>query len=164
MIKIITITLFSLFLFSCGFTPVYQTNNNAPVVSELNTVDIAIIPDEEGVMVRNYLMDRIYKNGYPSDPQYKLITAPINEQIIEIAIDQDDNASRAQLRQFTSFTLIRLSDNKPVLQRQIRATAGYNILDGQFATFVTKENAREQALRTIADKIVIQLELYFARQ
>lgn len=147
---------------ACGFTPVYQTNSQG-TAANLSNIDIAMIPNEEGVIMRNYLIDRMYKNGYPLNAEYKLVTAPIKEQIIEIAIDQDDNASRAQLRQATSFQLVRVSDNQVVLSRAVRATTGYNILEGQFTTFVTRSDAREQALRLLADKVIIQLELYFAR-
>ena len=151
---------------ACGFTPIYQDNSvesAAPVKSALNTVDIAIIPDYEGQTVRNHLIDRMYKNGYPSNPQYRLVTSRVNEQTIEIGIDRDDNASRAQLRQEASFRLIRLSDNAIVLERDVRATTGYNILGSQFATYITEEDARKQALRTLSDKIIIQLELFFNR-
>jgi hypothetical protein len=155
------ITLF--ILTACGFSPIYQMHGTQ-VIEDLSNIDIAIIPNEEGVIVRNYLIDQLYKNGYPKNAEYRLITNPVQEQIIEIAIDQDDNASRAQLRQNTSFKLVQISNNQPVLERTVRATTGYNILDSQFTTFVTRSDAREQALRVLADKIIIQLELHFSRE
>ena len=152
---------------ACGFTPVYQTGRtttSSPTAeSALNTIDVAVIPNYEGQTVRNHLIDRLYKNGYPSNPEYRLVTSQINEKTIEIGIDRDDNASRAQLRQNAQFKLIRLSDNIVVLNRAVTATTGYNILEGSFTTFVTEQDARNQALRTLSDKIMIQLELYFNR-
>ncbi len=154
------ITLFALlFITACGFTPVYGTKT---VSTDLSNVEIAVIPNKEGVIVRNHLIDTLYKNGYPSSPDYKLIVSPIEEKIVEIAIDQDDEASRAQLRQQTTFRLVD-TDNKTVLQRTVRATSGYNILAGQFTTFVTEEDARKQALEVISNNIITQLELYFNR-
>lgn len=152
---------------ACGFAPVYQngrTTTSSPTAeSALNTIDVAVIPNYEGQTVRNHLIDRLYKNGYPSSPEYRLVTSQINEKTIEIGIDRDDNASRAQLRQNAQFKLIRLSDNIVVLNRAVTATTGYNILEGSFTTFVTEQDARNQALRTLSDKIMIQLELYFNR-
>jgi LPS-assembly lipoprotein len=156
-----------LFLTACGFEPVYK---NASLVGEpsqtsrsLNRVDIATIPNREGQALRNALIDRIYLGGYPSNPEYRLLISPITETIVEIGVDKDDNASRAQLRQETIMHLVRIDNAQTVLTRPIRATAGYNILLGQFTTFVTENDAREQAIRTLADNIVTQLELYFTR-
>lgn len=158
-----------MFLSACGFEPMYKDEgsvwggNMSGVSSNLNTIDIAVIPNYEGQVVRNHLIDRFYKGGYPVNPLYRLETAPVQESILEIGVDKDDNASRAQLRQSTTFRLVRLSDNEVVLQRTVRATTGYNILEGQFTTYVTESDARKQALRTLADSITTQVELYFSR-
>lgn len=148
-----------LFLTACGFTPVYGTKT---VSNDLSNIDIAIIPDEEGQIVRNHLIDAMYNDGYPSNPQLRLVVSPVQESIVEIGIDRDDEASRAQLRQETTMRLIDL-DDKVVLQRKVRATSGYNILAGQFTTFVTEEDARKQALKALSNNIITQLELYFNR-
>lgn len=154
------LTLFALlFLTACGFTPVYGTKT---VSNDLSNIDIAIIPDEEGQIVRNHLIDAMYNNGYPSNPQLRLVVSPVQESIIEIGIDRDDEASRAQLRQETTMRLVNPDDNV-LLQRKIRATSGYNILAGQFTTFVTEEDARKQALKALSNNIITQLELYFNR-
>ena len=154
------------FLTACGFEPVYK-NASVGTPSQtsrfLNTVEIAIIPNREGQILRNALIDRIYSGGYPHNPEYRLLISPIAEKIVEIGIDKDDNASRAQLRQETIMNLVRIDNGQTILTRPVRATTGYNILLGQFTTFVTENDAREQAIRTLADNIVTQLELYFVR-
>lgn len=127
------------------------------------SVSIAVIPNKEGVSVRNHLIDRINKGGYSINPEYNLIVSPIQENIVEIGIDKDDEASRAQLRESANMRLVRLSDDKTVLTRTIRTVSSYNILSGQFTTYVTEEDARQQALRALADNIVTELELYFRR-
>ena len=154
------ITLFALlFLTACGFTPVYGTKT---VSNDLSNIDIAIIPDEEGQIVRNHLIDAMYSDGHPSNPQLRLVVSPVQESIVEIGIDRDDEASRAQLRQEATMHLVN-PDDKVVLQRTVRATSGYNILAGQFTTFVTEEDARKQALKALSNNIITQLELYFNR-
>lgn len=155
-------------LASCGFEPVYKDTAfggeaGTSTQNFMQSIDIGVIPDREGQSLRNKLIDRLYSNGYPSAPVYRLVTAPVRESIVEIGIDKNDNASRAQLRLSTTIQLIRLSDSAVVLTRHVRATTGYNILQGQFTTFVTENDAREQGLRSLADKIVTQLELYRGR-
>lgn len=154
------ILLFVFIISACGFSPVYGTKS---ISSEMNAIEIGIIPNREGQIIRNHLIDRLYSGGYPANAQYTLSVSAVTETIVEIGIDKDDEASRAQLRQSATFTLLDKSTKKPVLRRTARATSGYNILAGQFTTFVTEADARNQALKAIADDIVIQLELYFNR-
>ena len=149
-----------LILGACGFSPVYS---NKSVETNLSHIEISIIPNREGQIVRNHLIDRLYGDGYPVNAEYRLDVSGITENIVEIGIDKDDEASRAQLRQSATFTLTDLQTQKPVLKRTVRATSGYNILAGQFTTFVTEADARTQALNAIANEIITQLELYFNR-
>lgn len=148
-------------LSACGFTPVYAPSSSQPKISDvLSSIAIDVIPDESGQIVRNHLIDRMpYNNGYPVSPTYRLSVAPIQESIIEIGIDRDDEASRAQLRQSTTFTLIRIDDDKTILNHTVRAVSSYNILSGQFTTFITEQDARAQALRALSDNIITTLEV-----
>lgn len=159
--------LFVLFIAACGFQPVYgdygQDDAFSSVGSELNSISVDIIPDREGQMLRNALIDRLYKNGYPANPQFSLSVSPVEESIVEIGVDKDDNASRAQLRLSTTFRLISTNNNKVVLTRTVRATTGYNILAGQFTTYVTEDDARKQGIQNLGANIMTQLELYFSR-
>ena len=149
---------------ACGFTPVYSpTMQSGKVEAGISSIAIDTIPDREGQMVRNHLIDRLQLNGTPANPEYRLMVSPIQEDLIEIGIDKNDEASRAQLRESATFDLIRLSDNKTVYTRTVRSVAGYNILGGQFTTFINEQDTREQALRALADNIVTDLEIYFSR-
>lgn len=151
--------IFTIFIISaCGFTPVYGDKS---LPSSIGAIEVKVIPDRGGQIVRNHLIDRLYQDGYPTNPDYFLAVSAIKENIVEIGIDIDDEASRAQLRQQANMTLTDAKTNKVVLTRTVRATSGYNILLGQFTTFVTEDDARNQALKTIAEDIVTQLELYF---
>jgi len=155
----LTITvMMMIFLSACGFTPVYRTK---PPLQTLSSIEIAIIANREGQIVRNHLIDRLYRNGYPSNPRYRLVVSSIAENIVEIGIDKDDEASRAQLRLSAELQLYDTAEDKRILIRNVRATTGYNILAGQFTTFVTEEDARKQGLRAISDNIITQLELHF---
>ena len=148
---------------ACGFTPVHSPSGKNDVDVALSGIDIAIIPNREGQYVRNELIDRINYNGYATNPTHRLIVSPIKERSVEIGLDKDDEASRAQLRESTTMRLIDIQTNKVVLQRSVNSVTSYNILAGQFTTYVNEEDAREQALSALANNIVTELELYFRR-
>lgn len=147
-----------LLLSACGFTPVYGTHSTG---KNLSSIDVAIIPDRNGQTVRNHLLDRLYRDREPIEKKYILTVSPIEESNVNVIFNKNDDASRAQLRLSASFTLTDNEDGSIVLQRVARATTGYNILAGQFTTFITQQDAREQALRAISNNIITQIEVYF---
>ena len=162
--KLIALTVV-LILSACGFTPVYAPSmQSGPVQTNMSSIAIDVIPNREGQVVRNHLIDQLHKDGYPTSAKYRLIISPIVENIVEIGIDKDDEASRAQLRERANMQFIRLSDNKIILDKTVRSVSSYNILAGQFTTFVTEQDAREQALRSLAADIVAHLEVYFSNE
>lgn len=151
--------LFLLFTLSaCGFTPVHM-DQGAGQYTTLPRIEIAVIPNRSGQTVRNHLMDSLYHAGYPTDPDLILHVSPIRENIVEIGIDRDDEASRAQLR-LEADMILKDRDGQVKLRRTVRAVGGYNILAGQFTTFVTREDARRNALKALADNIRTQIEIY----
>lgn len=153
-------------LSACGFQPLYGVNKYEPVGVEawLGVTEIGNIPDREGQALRNLLIDRFYREGRPADPIYNLTIRPINEQLIDLGITKSANATRGQLRLSTSMYLRDIQSGTLLVTRKLSATTSYNILGSEFATRVTEENARQNALLEIARQAEHQLNLYFKRQ
>src|SRR5688572_4870565 len=97
-IKMVGLAGILLFLGACGFTPMYASGGNGDAVAGLNRVEIAVIPDEEGIALRNALIDRFYADGYPTSPTHKLIIAPINELERDLDITVESEATRKQIK------------------------------------------------------------------
>lgn len=157
--KQIHILLLLLIISACGFTPVHGTRH---INDKLSQIEIMIASGHNRQIVRNHLIDKLYSNGQPSSPLYKLQISPIIEKTVTIGIDDDDEISRTQLRLSTQITLTD-KDNKNILHRIVRATTAYNILAGQFTTYITEKNARENALKTLSKNIKTQLELHLSQ-
>lgn len=159
---------FWLLVSGCGWQPLYGENEAASgaagVSKKLAQVDIANIPDREGQYLRNRLIDRFYRESRPADPSYALTVTPVNEQLIDLDITKAANATRAQMRLATTMVLKDLDTGEILLSRTLRAITSYNILGSEFATRVSENNARENALNDLARQIELQLSLYFKRQ
>lgn len=157
-----------LLLAACaGFHPVYGVNKYTPVGAEevLSQVDIGNIPDREGQYLRNQLIDRFYRSGgRPVNPRYTLSVSPVTESILNLDITKTSDSTRAQLRLNTAFTLLDTVRGEEIMQRNLGSIVSYNILSGKFATRVSEDNARLNALNDLADQIENQLSLYFKRQ
>jgi len=152
-------------LSACGFTPLYGKAANDPAIAaELNRVHIDNIPDREGQYLRNALIDRFYSDGRPDNSIYRLNIAPVLESLTDLDITKSSDATRAQLRLTSRMVLFERATGKVLLERNLNSITSYNILQSQFTTRVSEDNARLNALDDLARQIEQQLALYFRRE
>lgn len=157
-----------LLLSACGFEPMYggSTQNAYGDVSnenELSQIYISNIPDESGQYLRNALIDRFYRHGRPTHPDFTLYVAPLQERETNLDLTVESETTRAQLRIQTEIRLMESGGTKPVLTRQIRGFNSYNVLGSQFTTIVSEDDARKAILDDLARQIERELILYFGR-
>lgn len=156
-----------LFLPSCGFSPVYgdfASGQNTPSAqAQLAQVRIDNIPNQEGQYLRNVLIDKFYTQGRPQNPLFKLNVERIIEDIDDLDITQESEATRSQITLRTEIKLIDLATRQELLKENLRTTTSYNVLSSQFATIVSERDARETALNDLARQIEMRLSLYFNR-
>lgn len=132
--------------------------------SALAAVEIGNIPDREGVYLRNALIDRFYTDGYPSSPRYALTVSKVTEAQRNLDITKSSEATRSQLIQTVSIALTDTqAPGKPVLEQSLSTTSSYNVLESEFATRVSADNARMSGLNDLARQIELALTLYLSR-
>jgi len=164
--NIILLSLCSIIIVSCGFSPLYgqkPTTNNASVKSNLSQIEIGIIPNREGQFLRNELIDRFYINGHPNTPLYTLKATPISEGVANIDLTINSEATRRQLRLSTTMNLLDQKTGAKLLTRNLSAVTSYNVLESEYSTIVTEQSAREAALNDLARQIEQQIVLYLNR-
>lgn len=149
---------------ACGFQPVYGDHGGKPrgAATSFKDVAISLIPDREGQILRNELIDRLHYGTEIRTARYHLLISPIRQSRRNFDIAETADATRTQLRLATGMQLIDKQNNKGVLKRNLEAFASYNIVDSQFATRVSRENARNNAITDLARQIERQLALYFS--
>lgn len=152
----------AVWLSACGFTPMYSST--AGVSPVLSNVDIAPIPDREGQLLHNTLIDRFYKDGYPTVPTYQLVVSPVNEIKRDLDVTITSDTTRAQLTLSSAFVLKHIETGEAVLTRPIKSITSYNVLGSEFATRVTERNARDNAIADLARQIERDIALYIKGQ
>jgi LPS-assembly lipoprotein len=163
-IRNISLTLITLLVAACGFTPMYgNLGAGTDVPSNLDRVEIAMIPNESGIFLRNELIDRFYRGGYPSSPTHRLVISEINEQIRDLDITIESEATRKQIKLTITMTMSNLTTGQSDFSRQLTAITSYNVSPTQFTTRISEADAREAALRDLARQIETQSSLYFKR-
>jgi LPS-assembly lipoprotein len=154
-------------LTACGFEPVYGTKSvkgtQGSLAETQEQIRINVIPNREGQFLRNVLIDRLNRGGYPSNPRYSLSVEEIDQSLRDLDITIDSDTTRGQLRLQTTMTLTDLQTGATAISRQLHAITSYNILDSEFANNVSEQNACENALNDLAAQIVLQINLYLRR-
>lgn len=158
-----------LMLAACGFEPMYgahaPSNASARTAPEaaLDKVDIAIIPDAEGVYLRNLLIDRFYQNGYPSNPAYILVVDKIQQNRLDFDITVESEATRRLLTVTTTMRLVDKATQGLALERAFKVVNSYDVIGSQFSTRIAEQDALEAALADIARQIELQITLFLNR-
>ena len=149
----------------CGFRPLYATGpeGEPAAAAQLAEVEIGIIPDRDGQMLRNFLIERINPDGRNTAGRYQLAVAIIERQQ-ELGIEKDATATRANMIVIANFELRQAGAELPLTRQRVASITSFNILDDQFATLSAEQDARRRALRQISDDIRTQLALFFTRQ
>ena len=153
---------------ACGWQPLYGRINtdSGPVGGnagpQLATVHILPIADRTGQNLYNELRDRINPSGAPSEPNYDLVIR-LDERSEQLLILQDQTASRTNLTLTATFQLYQRGNAKPVFQGTSRTTTSYDLLDDEFATIQSTNDARKRGALSLADDIATQLAVYLSQ-
>ena len=162
----ITATFFLLCLVcgACGFHPVYGVNQYQAVGVEnhMAQTQIANIPDREGQILHNHLIDRFHKDG--AQPAiYTLTLSPVREALQDLDITRTSDSTRSQLRLTSVMRLQDVTDGTILLERPLTSIVSYNILSSEFSTRISENNARQNGLNDMANQIETIVSLHFKR-
>jgi len=138
---------------ACGFRPVYGTGEDGlNGRANLEKVDIAIIPDRSGQLLRNHLIDRFYRNGYPVDAPYRLIVSLI-QSTNTAAVRPDQTTDRLDLSTSANFRVVDKKSGRVLFSDSALSRTAATGLRQQYAYVAGVQAGGERTLIEIADLI-----------
>jgi LPS-assembly lipoprotein len=151
-------------LTACGFTPVYGSHesNNAHVAGELNQIAIDNIPDHNGQMLRNDLIDRMYGKGRPGTPLYTL-SVHMHYTVEDLGIQADATSTRSLMNMYGDFKLSDANHNV-VLSGTAHSVTSFNKLANQYGTLAAEQSSFERTIFEVSEQIVNRLSLFMAER
>ncbi|MDE2030331.1 MAG: hypothetical protein KGI97_07185 [Alphaproteobacteria bacterium] len=152
-------------LAGCGFHPVYAahgTDDNSPVAMDLNNVAIDNIPDRDGQILRNELIDRMYGPDRPEHSQYRLKVS-IHSNEAGLGILANATATRALLNMYADYILTD-AKGKILAKGEAHSVASFDLLDQMYGTIASRQDAQARTLHECGEQIVNRLNLYFAER
>ncbi len=142
------VVLLTLAVAGCGFRPLYGSRAVDPYVGpEMGSIYVAPLPDRDGQLVRNALLDRLNPKGEPQQPRYRLeIKLTVTEA--QVALQKDETATRAQVGYGVDFTLF---EGMVALTRGgFTRTFSFDYLNQQYSNISARDDVRRRAAEEIA--------------
>jgi LPS-assembly lipoprotein len=169
---------FGLLLGGCGFHPLYAVSDGpgGSMQQHLGSIYVEPIPDRLGFELRNKLIDLLDGKGESAGAAYSLhLTLEEKNEAIGV---QSQNVGVCPGPGCTSQTAITRYNDKLTVEFELTdnrtgtvATRGvetgltsYNVLASPYATLAVQQDADRRAAEDIADRIRIDLAVWFAQQ
>ena len=151
----------ALTLGACGFRPLYGAHGpstSQQVTRALATVVIPLLPDRQGMKLRQVLSKQLQPRGIATGSTYNLEIG-LTSHVDELGIRKDATSSRANFTLTARFYL--REGGKRIFGDQVQSIVSYNILDDQYATVASQADAEDRAIRQIGEQIKTRLAVYF---
>jgi len=146
----------------CGFEPLYgERSSGAEASAELAAVKVNTIPNRNGQILHNFLLDKMNAKGRPATPSYAL-DIQLTEQKASVGIIKDNTATLAQLSSSVTYTLYDLKKKTALQTGRSRSFTSYNIVESNFATLAAEQDARERTLRELAEDITTKVAVFLS--
>jgi LPS-assembly lipoprotein len=150
-------------LTACGFYPLYSTKGSANIIADFSSIYISPSRDRIGQMLSNELKHLLNPLREPIKPKYRLTTM-LSKSINSLAIKKTALATRSNLTVTSQHTLID-SGSSIILSTGVnKITVSYNIFSSDYATLSAEKDAKERAIKELAQDIRLQIGAYFKAQ
>lgn len=154
---------------ACGFEPLYgpQSFNQPEICEELAQIKVERIPDREGQMLRNHLIDILSPCGQPTFPS-AILDVQLGITRVDSAVRKDGTAMRYKITLIAYITL-KDPETKEVLYAD-KATVinayyiGANTAFEAYSTVISERDAVRKSLKLLADEIQTLLASYYKQK
>lgn len=155
---------------ACGFQPLYgppperadaaAAPDTAPPsnVAALATVGVDRIPNREGQQLRTQLTRLLGSD--PGSQRYRL-DVTIKTDSESLALRRTGLATRASLRMSAQYRLVDVNTDQVVLKSAARGISSYNLLDQDFSTLASLQDAQNRLIDQMALDIRNRLAVFF---
>jgi LPS-assembly lipoprotein len=147
-------------LAGCGFHPLYGDGGRSDALaSQLASIKVQQISEHYGQVMTNALQDGLNPHVLHVPAVYNLEVA-LRENTFQFATRADGTPSRSALQLTATWILRRVADSQIVTKGTIKSSAGFDVLDNDYANVVSSNNGELRAVRDLSDQIQISLADY----
>ena len=141
----------------CGLAPVYSGGSNSTPAILMTKVEIAVIPDRSGFLVRQALVNRF--GTVVADPRYRL-EVELDDQILAFGVRGDNSAARERRTLRARYRLVEIATNAVVVDATAGSDAGIDRVSSNYAVVAAETTALERLSTEIARQIAARIARY----
>jgi LPS-assembly lipoprotein len=154
----------TLFLAACGFHPLYGSTSSNPGGAEIfANIYVEPIEGDAGFELRNTLIDLIDASGRRTGQQRYALKIALLDQLQGAALQNDATITRYNYTLTASYVLTDATNANTVTSGQVSSLTAYNVVASPYATLIAQKDAQKRAGEELAERIRIDLGVYFAR-
>jgi LPS-assembly lipoprotein len=173
MMRALAIAACGLLLAGCGFHPLYAVPDmpDGSMQKRLQSIYVEPVPERLGFELRNQLIDLLDGRGVPAGAAYRLHVSIARKSdaigvqsqaapggITQTAITRYNDTLTAE------YELVDVGANTVVTKGVETGMTSYNVLSSPYATLTVQQDADQRAAEDIADRIRVDIAVYFAQQ
>lgn len=155
----------ALLLGGCGFHPLYGGVDGG-MSKTLSSIYVEPVPDRIGYELRNTMIDLLDGPGSEVGAAYRL-KLTLNETTQGIALQNDATITRYNDKLTVSYELSDMAGHV-VTKGAETGLSAYNVLpsspNANYGTLAARQDADKRAAQDIADRIRLDLNVYFAKR
>lgn len=152
-------------LTACGFRPLYGGVNSG-MAATLASIYVEPVPDKLGYELRNKMIDLLDGPGTPSGARYRLKLS-LTTSTQGIALQNDATITRYNDTLKVEFVLTDMA-GKVITQGTETGLSAYNVLpsssNANYGTLAAQQDADRRAAEEIAERIRLDLNVFFAKR
>jgi LPS-assembly lipoprotein len=162
-----------LLLGGCGFHPLYAVPDGpgGSMQKKLGAIYVEPVPDQLGYELRNQLIDLLDGKSVAAEADYHLHLTLMqkNEAIGVQSQTAPGGVTQTAITRYNDtltveYELIDPKSDKVLIKGVETGLSSYNVLDSPYATLTMQQDADRRAANDIADRIRIDLAVWFAQQ
>ncbi|MFM2129264.1 MAG: hypothetical protein RL477_810 [Pseudomonadota bacterium] len=157
--RAVVVAAICLSLAACGFQPLYGRNQASVTGADLDTIQLPVIPDREGQLLRNYLQEAFNPDGRRRETVYRL-DVYLQRSNQNLGVRRDGTATRINLTLSATVILRTVADNKEVFRSNALSVVSYNNLEARFATVAAEQDAVRRAAQSLATSIATRISVF----
>jgi len=146
----------------CGFHPLFaRTGSGGGGQQAFNSVYVdPIVAERAGFELRDSLIDLLEGAAHQENARYRLKVA-LKQTIEGTAVQTNGDITRYTYTMVADYELSNIHTGAEITKGSETAVEGYDVVASPYATLVAQQDAQKSAAHDIADRIRIDLGVYF---
>ena len=149
----------------CGFHPLYASGPSGGASGEFRSIEVEPVSDltvaNTGYDLRNEMIDLLDAGQAPVAYQLKLT---FNVTTQGIALENNADITRYNDTLTVNYSLVDAATSKELTKGIESGLSAYNVVQSPYATLEGQQDADRRAAEDIAERIRLDLGLYFSRR